>query len=715
MNVYPEILAKSEKNGIAVSLYQHLNDVAEIAIKIAKYLHLDADIVREGALLHDIGKASDSFQKSLQLSFKPRPGYIFRHEIASIFFISLLEESHRDFVIAMIIAHHKSIYQDARELGILDLEGYFDCFKEHTRNFETWCPIALKILEECGIKVRPISLTEANDNYNYVVDYCKNRKRGYSIWRGLLMAADRMASALEGVSLKLTYKPFIKPDLSFYNRQSTLYPLSMLPANVEKPHTIVTAPTGAGKTDFLLKRCHDRVFYVLPFQASINAMYERIKKDLANTQSQIYMLHAASHIRVENGKTEESILQDKVGASVKILTPHQMMSVVFGVKGYEAMVLDLKGCDVILDEIHTYSDVTQAIVLRIIEILVSIGCRVHVGTATMPSVLHNKILQLLGGIDSVYEVNLSNSVLQTFNRHKIFKIFNRDEAFETIKSAVNDNLKLLIVCNQVKQAQNVYKMISELYEGKVAMMLIHSHYKRSDRVKLESDLIHKFNLLIDKPCIVVSTQVVEVSLDISFDEMITECAPIDSLIQRFGRINRYRSANTIGKYKPVYVISPPSDEKDALPYSLSVLQSTFNVLPDNGAVMEETIVQSMIDTVYPEIPIPNIDYSGVAFQDGKWIIRELRHNPKSALLEALDINSTVCVTENDKENYKHGNAVERSNMEIPVSYHSIAHKKLEQLDKGLRPFVIPTVAYDNELGLQLELCNNNYYKKFEIL
>ena len=55
MNVYPEILAKSEKNGIAVSLYQHLNDVAEIAIKIAKYLHLDADIVREGALLHDIG------------------------------------------------------------------------------------------------------------------------------------------------------------------------------------------------------------------------------------------------------------------------------------------------------------------------------------------------------------------------------------------------------------------------------------------------------------------------------------------------------------------------------------------------------------------------------------------------------------------------------------------------------------------------------------
>ena len=41
------------------------------------------------------------------------------------------------------------------------------------------------------------------------------------------------------------------------------------------------------------------------------------------------------------------------GASVKVMTPHQIASVVFGGKGYEAMVIDLKGCDVILDEIHT--------------------------------------------------------------------------------------------------------------------------------------------------------------------------------------------------------------------------------------------------------------------------------------------------------------------------------------------------------------------------
>lgn len=61
------------------------------------------------------------------------------------------------------------------------------------------------------------------------------------------------------------------------------------------------------------------------------------------------------------------------------MTPHRSLSVVFGGKGYEAMVIDLKGCDVILDEIHTYSDVRQAIVLKLVEVLVHLGCRVHIG------------------------------------------------------------------------------------------------------------------------------------------------------------------------------------------------------------------------------------------------------------------------------------------------------------------------------------------------
>ena len=713
MNIHQEILAKSEQNG-NISLYQHLKNVADIARVMAKHIGLDEQVAIEGALLHDIGKASPVFQKKLNATSQEKPGSVFRHEIASLFFLSLICKEHRDAVIDMVVAHHKSMYKDVREMGILDLDDNTDCFEEHSRGFKQWCDVALDILESLGMKTHELSIEEAEDNYEYVINYCDKRKVGCSEWRGLMMAADHMASAIETISEMPLDKLFIKPDLSFYNRQSELYPLSMITVDNDKKHTLVTAPTGAGKTDFLLRRCHGRVFYTLPFQASINAMYDRIKRDLSDTDAQVYLLHAASNLKVKDGKVEESIMQRHVGASVKVLTPHQMASVVFGIKGYEAMAMDLRGCDIILDEIHTYSDIMQTIVLRIIEILVALDCKVHVGTATMPTVLYEKILKLLGGNDAVYEVKLDSQTLQTFNRHQIYKLKDKKESYDVIASAINSNSKLLIVCNQVKRAQELYENVENLYP-KVKKMLVHSRYKRRDRARLETELREEFNNLENIPCIVVSTQVVEVSLDISFDVMITECAPIDALTQRMGRINRKRTRDTIGHYKPIYVIAPSEDDKEALPYSLDVLKDTFSVLPDSGDIMEECHVQEMIDQVYPKIHFQNIDFTGVVFLEGKWVLKALCHHPKSALLETLDINSAVCITEDDKDRYLCANALERVEMEIPVSYNSIAHRNLDQLNKGSHPFVIPNKGYDEEKGLLPDLCKIEYYQSFEIL
>lgn len=713
MNIHQEILAKSEQNG-RICLYQHLKNVADIARVVANHQCLDEEIAVEGALLHDIGKTSPLFQQSIASPDSKRPGAVFRHEIASLFFISLVKAEHRNAVIDMVVAHHKSMYKDVRELGILDLDDNMDCFGEHSRGFEDWSHIALEILESLGMKTHVVSLEEAEENYGYVIDYCENKSKWCSEWRGLLMAADHMASAMETEFEMPLDKLFIKPDLSFYDRRNELYPLSMISADSARKHTLVTAPTGAGKTDFLMRRCRGRVFYTLPFQASINAMYDRIKSDLSDTDAQVYLLHAASNLKVKDNKVEESIMQRHVGASVKVLTPHQMASIVFGIKGYEAMALDLRGCDVILDEIHTYSDVMQSIVLRIIEILVALDCRIHVGTATMPTVLYEKILELLGGPEAVYEVKFDATTLQSFNRHLIYKLDDMENAYDVIASAVKSHSKLLIVCNQVKRAQELYETVECLYP-EVKKMLVHSRFKRMDRARLETDLREDFNKQENVPCVVVSTQVVEVSLDISFDVMITECAPIDALTQRFGRINRKRTRETIGHYKPIYVIAPSEDENEALPYSLDVLKTTFDVLPENGEIMEECRVQEMIDKVYPDIDFHNIDYTGVAFSGGTWLLKALCHYPKSALLEALDINSAVCITEEDKERYLSANGLERIEMEIPVSYHSMAHRKLEQLDKGTRPFIVPNKGYDNEKGLLPDMCKTEYYQSFEIL
>lgn len=709
---FEHILAKHEDAG-GTTLKQHLMDVSTMAVIIAENVGLDKELARKGAILHDIGKVCPLFQRTLRHGYIQQPDFVFRHEIASLLFLSLFPEEERPVLIDMVVAHHKSIYHDVRGKGVLDLYGNMDdCFARHADKFDEWSPIALEILGDLGIETHAISMDEAKSNYEFVVEYCYDKPLNQSEWKGLLMAADHFASSMEEKMESVTSKLFIKPDLSFYNRQHPLYPLSLVSADDNRKHTLVTAPTGAGKTDFLLRRCKGRVFYTLPFQASINAMYDRIKDDLKDTDSQVYLLHAASNLKVKDGQLEERIMQRHIGASVKVMTPHQMASIVFGIKGYEAMLLDLKGCDVILDEIHTYSSETQAIVLKIIQILKSIGCRIHVGTATMPKVLYNKILALLGGEEEVYQVALTDEILCSFNRHIIHKVPRLEDCDSILENAISNHQKVLIVCNQVKRAQNIYGMISEQYQD-VETMLIHSRFKRRDRSMLEAKLKNHFNSSSDA-CIVVSTQVVEVSLDISFDVMITECAPIDAMIQRFGRINRKRTFETIGKYKDIYVVEPPVDDKDALPYDSEVLQNSYAVLPD-GELLEESTMQDKIDTVYPDAKFFNLDYSGVIFTDDGWQIKELCHYPKSALLDVLDINSAVCVTEGDKETYLSENGFIRTEMEIPVSYGSIAHNGLEQLMEGMRPYVIPNKAYDKEKGFLAEYAKPQYFTNYEFL
>lgn len=709
---HDNILAKHEDGGI-VPLSQHLADVAAVAVKIAHNAGIDEDLARKGAILHDIGKVSPLFQAQLKHGYQRPPHFVFRHEIASLFFLSLLEENERPAVLEMIVAHHKSIFNDAGQKGLLDLDDNLKgCFEIHAQQFAEWSVTALGILAEMGFTVHPISVDEARENYDYAVDYCWAQEDGCSEWKGVLMAADHYASALnEKLEISLD-KLFIKPDLSFYNRCNDLYPLSIVDTEDKRKHTMVTAPTGAGKTDFLLRRCRGRVFYTLPFQASINAMYDRFKVDIGGTGAQIHLLHATSDLQVEDGNVEERIMQRHIGASVKVLTPHQMASIVFGIKGYEAMAEDLRGCDVVLDEIHTYSGEIQSIVLRIVEILQVLDCRIHIGTATMPSSLYNKVLDLLGGPQRVYEVSLPANTLETFNRHIIHKQDGWEESYKLVDEAVANGQKILLVCNQVKRAQKLYEYLSEHYPM-VQRMLIHSRFKRGDRQRLETELKTVFNVSADA-CIVVSTQVVEVSLDISFDMMITECAPIDALIQRFGRVNRKRTRQTIGHYKDIYVLAPPMDEKDALPYSLDVLKRSYEVLPVDN-LLRETEVQAMLDEVYPNIEIGNIDYSGAIYANGAWQIKKLCHHGKSALLDVLDIDAAVCVTEDDRMCYEQGNPIDRLKVEIPVGYKSVVYRHLDQSTKGHCPYIIPNQAYSEEMGLLIDKALPENYQSFEII
>lgn len=707
------ILAKSINYG-SLNLPDHTKHVVVAIDCFAQNFEFgfNSELAKRGAILHDIGKAHPHFQKRLQNNYfssleeDRENNYIHRHELSSLAFLPAFPKDEWNSLIDMVVAHHKPIINDIKERGILDLEDkYRNWIDNHLKEWEDWSIYGFQLLKQYGIEAA-FSKDEAKNAIEYVVAYCENKSLGWSPWRGLLMGADHFASAFMNNTKKQTAHLFEKPDLKYYfdiQRQSSIYPLSQISVSDTRPHTLVVAPTGAGKTDFLLKRCKGRIFYTLPFQASINAMWERMKNTIPNKD--IRLQHATSKI-VVGDKLEEILLQPLVGSSVKVLTPHQMAAIIFGTPGFESVMLDLKGCDIILDEIHTYSDYSQSMVLEIVKMLLMLDCRIHVGTATMPTILYNELLQILGGEEFVFEVKLSNAIIESFNRHQIYKLANDYDINNILRKAFAKKEKVLVIYNTINKAQDEFKKLQDNHP-EIPMLLIHSRYKRADRVNIEALLKTKFNGDGSEkyrdglyPCLVVSTQVVEVSLDISFDRMITQCAPLDSLIQRFGRVNRKRNINTIGKFKPVHVIEPSGN---VLPYKMDILRASFEQLPDNGEVLEEKDLQMKIDLVYPILERKEIDLH-LIFNDDKFKLKELTNRKSAVLVDALEIESASCILSEDRDKYLLANWEERIQMEIPINWKTISRyrKQYEQLSVGSNPFVVPQNPEDYKIyGLEL--------------
>lgn len=716
MKELKDILAKSVLYG-GTNLLTHTQHVALCIQKMANNFQFDFDesLALKGAILHDLGKAHPKFQKRVSGTYKQSlleafedDGYVHRHEISSLAFLPCFPKEEWSILIDMVVAHHKSIESPNNEgKGILDFKTQDrNWLKNHLIDWADWQQFGLEIIRSFGLECpNEISIADAENALKFTVNYCDGKKKGWSAYRGLLKGADHFASALvekAAVNLKNTFEI---PDLSFYNnpvRISELYPLSKVLTNDSRIHTIVVASTGVGKTDFLMKRTKGRVFYTLPFQASINAMWARFKDVVPNKD--IRVLHAISKIVVGKANTEEQLLQPLVGSSIKVLTPYQLAGIVFGISGFETILLDIKGCDVILDEVHTYSDYSRSMVLEVVKVLKHFGCRIHIGTATMPTALYNELLEILGGKDAVYEVKLEKEELDQFNRHKIYKLKNDEDLIPIIQNAVDAKEKLLIVCNTIKKAQEVYKQMIDEFPD-VSKMLIHSRFKRCDRFQRELLLKEKFNGDGKEneginPCIVVATQVVEVSLDISFDRMITECAPLDGMIQRFGRVNRARTKESIKFQKPIYIIEPKGN---VLPYNLELLQKSFEQLPDGGAILQERVLQEKIDKVYPELDKKEIDIH-LKFRGGQFTMKELTDDKKGILVDALEIEGATCILEADRQKYIDATWEERIDIEIPINWKTISRykKEYEQLNVGSNPFVVPQNEVDYEIyGLQL--------------
>lgn len=199
----------------------------------------------------------------------------------------------------------------------------------------------------------------------------------------------------------------------------------------------------------------------------------------------------------------------------------------------------------------------------------------------------------------------------------------------------------------------------------------------------------------NEPCIVLSTQVVEVSIDINFDVLYTDCADIMSLIQRFGRINRQRQ--NIGIYKDVIIFKP--NMQDCLPYDFEVCKKTFVELQKmDGKVLDENDIQTIIDNVHPSLNNPSFNLSS-PFKDGEWKTEMYCHTVNENISSNLEFDGYTLVCEKHVCEYQMNNDI---SYEIPVS--SSKRKIIETLKEipsktGKQVFIVQDTMYDDELGL----------------
>lgn len=136
---------------------------------------------------------------------------------------------------------------------------------------------------------------------------------------------------------------------------------------------------------------------------------------------------------------------------------------------------------------------------------------------------------------------------------------------ETLLRLYKPNTLMLVIVNQVKRAQEIYRKLSKALKKKdIPLGLLHSRFRHEERKD-------KVDTFLDKGWkgILVTTQVVEAGIDISADTLVTEVSSWPSFVQRCGRCNRF--GNQDGQ---IFWFDPGDKEKDLFPYSLSEIQET---------------------------------------------------------------------------------------------------------------------------------------------
>jgi len=366
---------------------------------------------------------------------------------------------------------------------------------------------------------------------------------------------------------------------------------------------VIEAPMGMGKTEAALAASYQLIsqgkarglYFALPTQATSNRIHLRVKEFLHRIQTQPpRLIHGASWLvdkelmfpELNAGQSDDQrqTNRDWFASSKRALlapfgvgTVDQALMGVIAVKHFFVRHYALAGKVVVLDEVHSYDVFTGTHVEALIEALSRLGCTVIILSATLTRERRELLLRkalpprplTLPGQRPITELTppaydllappeqfplITGVVAGKFNPPRSteappsnppvkIRFWNESLILKDAVAAARTGACVLWICNTVDYAQATYRAIcAERREDDPPVGLLHSRFPFFRRETLEKEwmsALGKDRTHRPSGCLLISTQIVEQSVDLDADLLITELAPTDMLFQRLGRLWRH--------------------------------------------------------------------------------------------------------------------------------------------------------------------------------
>ena len=413
--------------------------------------------------------------------------------------------------------------------------------------------------------------------------------------------------------------------------------------------TVIEDLTGAGKTEAgfylaykaMLAKKKSGIFFALPTNATEQAMNPRIQQavDAIYRQNNAYSVSHASGLSwitdtlsaCEDREERQFYASQK---ETKLMMPYatgtvdQIEMSVLNRKYMLISLMDLSCKAVIIDEMHAYDAYMRGILVTALKWLRKNNVPVVIMSATLPSLIMREIHSVYSDIPFVAsdayplitqyrcgnrtEMPVEACESRTYNIHMIQTDFKSSTLLDTVSNLAEEKIReggnCVCIMNTVKSATELYEQMKDRFPD-TEIYLFHGRNTMENKASIASMLLDKYGkagkLKGNRPkrSIVVATQIVEQSIDLDFDFMITELAPIDLLLQRFGRWHRHDDAGTVRENKnsssPIEVLYS-TDLNDHYVYHNmpTVLQNTVNYLNSHSALSVPQQSREMLEAVY---------------------------------------------------------------------------------------------------------------------